>query len=120
MYCIDLASAQSSLSPNGNQQQADDYLDQIFNSREGVNVAIVQRKWLDVPYANLSPNEKLDIYLPNEGKGPFPIIVAIHGGSFIKGDKRDFQIVPMMEALKRGYAVVSINYRLSGEAKFPS
>ncbi len=120
IYNCSLINAQSSLSTDRNQQQGDDYLNQIFNSRDGINVAPVQHKWLDVPYATLSPAEKLDIYLPNEGKGPFPIIVAIHGGSFIKGDKRDFQIVPMMEALNRGYAVVSINYRLSGEAKFPS
>jgi acetyl esterase/lipase len=30
------------------------------------------------------------------------------------------QVLPMLEGLKRGYAVVSINYRLSGEAKFPA
>ncbi len=101
-------------------QQAEEFLNHAFNNREGVNATSVQRKWLDIPYATLSDAEKLDIYLPNEGEGAFPVVVAIHGGSFIRGDKRDFQIVPIMEALKQGYAVVSINYRLSGEAKFPS
>lgn len=114
-----IGNAQSSPLPT-KDQQAEEFLNHAFNSREGVNDAGVQCKWLDIPYANLSSAEKLDIYLPNAGEGPFPVIVAIHGGSFIRGDKRDFQIVPIMEALKRGYAVVSINYRLSGEAKFPS
>ena len=36
------------------------------------------------------------------------------------GDKRDTQLTPMLEALKRGYVVVSMNYRMSGEAIFPA
>lgn len=35
------------------------------------------------------------------------------------GDKRDIQITSMLKALQRGYCVVGINYRMSGEAKFP-
>jgi acetyl esterase/lipase len=58
--------------------------------------------------------------LPETGEGPFPVIVSIHGGAFKMGDKADIQVTPMLEGLKRGYAVVSINYRLSGEAIFPA
>ena len=36
------------------------------------------------------------------------------------GDKQDNQLNPMLEGLNRGYAVVGINYRLSGEALFPA
>jgi acetyl esterase/lipase len=100
--------------------EANDYLESIFTSRKGVIPATYSRKWLDLAYADHSPSQKLDIYLPDEGKGPFPVIIAIHGGSFVQGDKRDFQIVPMLEALKHTYAVVAVNYRLSQEAKFPS
>ncbi|MGB9592544.1 MAG: alpha/beta hydrolase fold domain-containing protein [Anaerolineae bacterium] len=80
----------------------------------------IKRKYLDVPYATLSPAQKLDIYLPNEGSGPFPVIMSIHGGAFLGCDKSDAQIMPMLEGLKRGYAVVGVNYRLSWEAKFPA
>jgi acetyl esterase/lipase len=80
----------------------------------------VKRKYLDVPYAGLSPLQKLDIYLPEEGKGPFPVIVSIHGGAFMGCDKADLQVLPMLEGLKRGYAVVAVNYRLSWEARFPA
>lgn len=80
----------------------------------------IPRKFLDIPYANLSPSEKLDIYLPDEGEGPFPVIISIHGGAFMGCDKADCQIMPMLEGLKRGYAVVGLNYRLSGEAQFPA
>ncbi len=84
------------------------------------NVSSIKQKWLDVPYATRSSAEKLDIYLPNEGNGPFPVIVSIHGGAFMMGDKADGQLTPMLQGLDRGYAVVSINYRLSSEATFPA
>ena len=64
--------------------------------------------------------QKLDIYLPEVGDGPFPVIVQIHGGAFRMGDKGDAQVNPSLEGLTHGYAVVSINYRLSGEAIFPA
>ncbi|MCX6698618.1 MAG: alpha/beta hydrolase [Methanomicrobiales archaeon] len=84
------------------------------------NVSSIKQKWLNVPYATRSSAEKLDIYLPNEGEGPFPVIVSIHGGAFIMGDKADGQLTPMLQGVNRGYAVVSINYRLSSEATFPA
>lgn len=51
--------------------------------------------------------------------GPFPVILATHGGSFKMGDKQDEQLTPMLKGLKRGYTVVSMNYGLSGEALDP-
>jgi acetyl esterase/lipase len=80
----------------------------------------IKNKWIDIPYATASAAQKLDVYLPEEGSGPFPVIISIHGGAFRMGDKADIQLTPMLEGLKRGYAVVSINYRLSGEAIFPA
>jgi acetyl esterase/lipase len=80
----------------------------------------IKQKFLDISYAQISTAEKLDIYLPDVGEGPFPVILAIHGGAFMGCDKADLQILPMLEGLKRGYAVVSINYRLSWEAQFPA
>jgi acetyl esterase/lipase len=84
------------------------------------NTDHVKRKFLDIPYACLSPAQQLDVYLPDEGEGPFPVIVSIHGGAFMGCDKADVQVLPMLEGLKRGYAVVAVNYRLSWEAKFPA
>jgi acetyl esterase/lipase/cytochrome b561 len=84
------------------------------------NTDNIKRKWLDVAYANKSQAQKLDIYLPDNGDGPFPVVLSIHGGAFKGGDKSDGQVTPMLEGLKRGYAVVSINYRLSGEAIWPA
>ena len=47
-----------------------------------LDVSTISRKYLDVPYADQSPNQKLDIYLPEEGAGPFPTMVFAHGGAF--------------------------------------
>jgi acetyl esterase/lipase len=80
----------------------------------------IRRKLLDVPYAERSPQQKLDIYLPDLLADSYPVIVAIHGGAFMGGDKADVQVLPMLEGLKRGHAVVSINYRMSWEALFPA
>ena len=84
------------------------------------DVSHIRRKWLDLPYASLSPAQNLDIYLPEAGDGPFPVILHIHGGGFAIGDKRDIHVLAFLKGLARGYAVVSVNYRLSGEAIFPA
>ncbi len=83
------------------------------------DVSGVKRKFLDVAYADRSKNQKMDIYLPDEGVGPFPVIVFIHGGAFWGGERRDFQMHYVINGIRRGYVVVSLDHRLSDEAKFP-
>jgi acetyl esterase/lipase len=92
----------------------------MMGSASSANVDAIKHKYLDISYANQSDSQKVDIYLPGEGQGPFPVLVAIHGGAFMGGDKRDEQLIPMLAGLSRGYAIVSVNYRLSWEATFPA
>jgi acetyl esterase/lipase len=76
----------------------------------------------ELRYGSASQAQALDVYLP-EGKGPFPVVVYLHGGAFMFGDKRDQfgdfkgNILAMKAA---GIALASVNYRMSGEAKFPA
>jgi acetyl esterase/lipase len=84
------------------------------------DISRIARKWLDIPYALVSTRQKLDIYLPHAGDGLFPVLLNIHGGAFAMGNKRDVRLQPLLQGLPRGYAVVSANYRLSGEAIFPA
>ncbi len=79
----------------------------------------IKRKWLDRAYAVQSPAQKLDIYLPEKADRPFPVIATFHGGAWMHGDKGDIQNLHFLEGIKHGYAVVCVNYRLSGEAHFP-
>jgi acetyl esterase/lipase len=71
----------------------------------------------DVAYATQSPTQKLDLYLP-EGAGPFPLVINVHGGGFMMGDKSNPPLTDQL--LEAGYAVASVDYRLSGEAKAPA
>lgn len=92
----------------------------VVSIKRKLDTEWIQKKYLDVTYGNLSERNKLDIYLPNEGEGPFPAIIAIHGGAFKMGDKASAMMESTVEAVKYGYAVISVNYRLSGEEKFPA
>ena len=85
-----------------------------------VDISGVTRKWLDVPYASDSPSQVLDIYLPEEGEGPFPTYIFIHGGAFIVGEKQDVQFLMAVDGINRGYAVVSVEYRRALESKMPA
>jgi acetyl esterase/lipase len=60
--------------------------------------------------------QRLDLYVPAGGAN-LPLIINVHGGAFRMGSKEDG--VPV-EYLTEGYAVASINYRLSQHATFPA
>lgn len=80
-----------------------------------------QKEFLDVAYATSSAAQKLDIFLPTTSTAPFPVLMWIHGGGWKGGDKAEFKNTNRFTELrKRNYAIVVINYRLSGEAKFPA
>jgi acetyl esterase/lipase len=72
-----------------------------------------------VPYAGGAGTQTLDLYLP-DGDGPFPVVVNIHAGGFRFGDKSMVPGVVGQALLDAGYAIASIDYRLSGEASFPA
>jgi len=74
----------------------------------------------DLSYATVSSAEKLDLYVP-AGTGPFPVVIYVHGGGFVHGDKsQPFKQGIVDRMIQEGYAVASVNYRLSGEALFPA
>jgi len=60
---------------------------------------------------------KLDLYLPAMAEKPLPVVVWIHGGAWRAGSKEG---CPAVGLVSRGYAVASINYRLSQHAVFPA
>lgn len=74
----------------------------------------------DLAYTKVSGTQKLDLYIPTTGDGPFPVVINIHGGGFKFGDKGMLSEATGKALLDAGYAVASIDYRLSGEAIFPA
>jgi acetyl esterase/lipase len=75
---------------------------------------------LDIAYATRSPTQKLDLHLPSVGTRPYPVVLWLHAGGWYTGDKKLGSTAPPLQLLNQGIAVVSANYRLSGEAKFPA
>ena len=63
---------------------------------------------------------RLDVYQSRLAPpGPAPVMVYIHGGAWMIGEKRE-QGKPMMyELVARGWVCVAINYRLSPKATWP-
>jgi acetyl esterase/lipase len=63
--------------------------------------------------------QKLDLYLPEKAEAPLPLLIWIHGGGWQNGSKEGCP--PLRQGfVARGYAVASLNYRLSGDAIFPA
>lgn len=60
---------------------------------------------------------RLDLHLPMSADRPVPLVVYVHGGSFIGGVP---EMGPWMSLPPRGIAVAALSYRLAGEATFPA
>lgn len=76
----------------------------------------------NIPYADTdNPRQALDLLLPKErGDDAIPVVVFIHGGGWRNGNKQGGRnrVRPYVES--GNYAGVTVAYRLSGEAKWPS
>ncbi|MGB3717815.1 MAG: alpha/beta hydrolase [Candidatus Promineifilaceae bacterium] len=69
-----------------------------------------------IPEAGLL--QTLDVHTPSTGDGPFPTILAIHGGGFSGGNKSSYsELASHFNEL--GYALVSSNYRLTSTSSYP-
>lgn len=80
-------------------------------------------KFLDIEYSY--PEQKallLNLELPSVSGQPYPVIVYIHGGGWAWGSKDEQLPIRQVDQylLQQGYAIASINYRLSDEAIFPA
>lgn len=63
--------------------------------------------------------QTLDLFVP-PGKGPFPLIFWIHGGGWHSGGKEKSGVHLALKFLPKGFAIASINYRLTADAPFPA
>ena len=71
----------------------------------------------DLQYGKHGDANKLDLYLPKNMQAKTPLIIWIHGGGWRQGSKDAWPAIALAD---KGYAVASINYRLSDEDKFPA
>jgi acetyl esterase/lipase len=72
----------------------------------------------DLEYVkNGHERHRLDVYLPGSGDGPFPVVIWLHGGGWIRGSKENCHAAPLVA---KGYAAISMNYRFLQQAPFPA
>jgi acetyl esterase/lipase len=90
------------------------------------SVSLDVRVVRDIAYRQLEPGEdgrkgkdELDIYLPSD-RSEFPVIVFVHGGAWVHGDKqRGLYRNLALNWARKGIATVMVNYRLSPGVKHP-
>ncbi len=74
----------------------------------------------DIVYGEDTTWQVLDVYRPKSaGDKKLPVIVSVHGGGWVYGDKERYQFY-CMNLAQRGFAVVNFSYRLAPEHKFPA
>lgn len=71
----------------------------------------------DIVYAEVDGTKlMLDLYTPT-GVDNAPVLIYAHGGGWARGSRDN---VPHIGLVPTGYAIASVDYRLSGDAKFPA
>lgn len=87
-----------------------------FNfKREGV------RQHTHIAYGDAGVRNLLDVYQPEEPReGGFPVLLQVHGGAWMIGEKEQQGKPLMYHMAERGWICVAINYRLSPRAAFPA
>ena len=62
---------------------------------------------------------RVDLYLPRETAGPTPVLMYIHGGGWVGGNK-EANVLRLLPYLDMGWAVVNVQYRLGRVARAPA
>ena len=73
----------------------------------------------DIVYGPDAKWQVLDVYRPRDVEEKLPVIIDVHGGGWVYGDKEVYQYYCMSLA-QRGFAVVNFTYRLAPDYVFPS
>ncbi len=78
---------------------------------------VVRRR--NLTYGDGSRRMRLDVYSRGDNPGGAPILLQIHGGGWVIGNK-DQQGIPLMQEMaSRGWVCAAVNYPLSPRARWP-
>lgn len=86
---------------------------------EGLTTPEDIKRYDNISYGPHDVWNLLDIYHQKDVTGPMPVIVNIHGGGWVYGNKEIYQFY-CMNLAQRGFTVVNFNYRLAPEVKYPA
>lgn len=82
--------------------------------------AAIAPLYRDLPYGS-DPRQVADIFAP-EGASDLPILVFVHGGAFVRGDKAQTPWIHAnvpSEFAKHGFVALNVEYRLAPQAAWP-
>jgi acetyl esterase/lipase len=72
----------------------------------------------DVEYSRVGERMAMDIFRP-KGEGPYPAVVAIHGGGFRAGSRAGYHRL-CIELAQKGFVAATVSYRLAPRHQFPA
>jgi len=72
----------------------------------------------DVAYGN-HPHQRMDVFIPEGDRDTMGLMVMVHGGSWVSGDKSDWKDWFDYEVFHEKYAVINLNYRLDDRTTRP-
>jgi triacylglycerol lipase len=87
-----------------------------MDPRAAEAVKVSERK---IPGPPGAPDVGVLIYTPHSGDGQLPCIFHIHGGGYVRGSASELSPVHCKLALEANCAIVSVDYRLAPETRFP-
>lgn len=70
------------------------------------------------PYSSAYENASYDLYVPSDDTKSYPILLWVHGGAFVGGDKKDISTFATALA-SQGYVILCMNYGLAPEYQYP-
>lgn len=91
-------------------------LDKNNIPRPKANITISERMITGADNAQI----RVKLYTPNTTSGPKPVIVYYHGGGWVIGSPEVYEYSTLALAEETGAIVMSVDYRLSPEFKFPT
>ncbi|AUD03510.1 alpha/beta hydrolase [Spirosoma pollinicola] len=91
-------------------------LDKNNIPRPTANVTVSQQM---IPGAGGTPI-RIVVYTPKNAMGPLPVIVYYHGGGWVIASPEVYEYSTLALAEETGAVVVSVDYRLAPENKFPT
>ena len=86
---------------------------------EGLDTPDDIERFDNILYGSDRKWQLLDVYRPKEKeKKKLPVIVSVHGGGWVYGNKERYQFY-CMDLARRGFAVINFTYHLAPEYKYP-